>query len=144
MKKLIASVAVIVLLAGVAVQPVFLSGCASTRQLSDTGVYAGDRVLFTAEAVTPTTFKFVNDFLAFETRNRTELWTLSHDIKHFADKLRAEFPAQKQRADELHDIYAATKAEGDRVKLADIIRILENITIEIISYQAEAAQRGIK
>ena len=132
MKTLFTSTAMIfaLLLAGlVACGP---TGCGT---LNPAGAYAGDKVLYDADAGIATSYDLLHTFVKWEYDNRAAL-AGTPEIKGYADSVRRQAPQWFASAIALRDAYHAAPNGGTRTALQSALAVLRQATTEATRYLA--------
>lgn len=113
-----------------------LSGCA---HLDPEGVYKGDKIIYSAELITPTAFDLLHTFVSWEQKNRTML-TKWPEVTAYADIVRSNANQWFTTANVLHDSYKANPNEENRQSLAMALRIIQAALVQANDYMLKAAQ----
>lgn len=111
------------------------SGCGT---LDQTGVYAGDEILYESEVVIPTSYELIHTFVTWEKDNRAVLakWP---EIKRSADAMRAGAKQWIASANALHDAYKLDPTPPNGAALQRALAVLRTALNEAARYMAQAA-----
>jgi len=132
---------VIPLLFAVLSAALFLSGCAgSNRQLDPAGVYAGDKILYTADATITGAYETLDTFVAWEHKHRAGLskWP---EVRSAADYVRTNAKTWIDNAITVRELYKNFPTPENRKSLEGALVILRAALDQASAYyQSRAPQ----
>jgi hypothetical protein len=89
----------------------FTGGCGS---LDKTGVYQGDKFLYSSDLALATSYDAIHGFVSWEYQQRQAGLALPPEITKAADDIRAQAPAAFASAFSLRDAYTANPTDANR------------------------------
>lgn len=108
----------------------FTPGCA---QLDPAGVYHGDKILYTADASTVTSYQILDTFTKWDRDNEALLKAVP-GIHAAADNIRANAPGWFKTAYALRDAYKADPSEPNKDALESALSVINQAVKEALLY----------
>lgn len=110
------------------------------RSLDPEGVYAGDKILYTAEKATVDGYDTLHAFVKFEAENRA---ALPREATAAADNIRTNAERWVRSAQLARDAYVAVKSEPNRLKLKQSLVILRAAIADALRYLPEEKKNAL-
>lgn len=117
-----------------ALAALFSGGCQTTRDLDPTGDYAGDRVLYEADALALKVFDSIDALTDFAARNPAVV-AESDSFRELLDKIETNRAKWKADFFEARDTYETAKTLANRDRLELSTQMLRAILSEIQTRQ---------
>lgn len=122
--------------------PLFLGSTCGNRTLDPEGVYAGDKILFTADQTIANSFDTLHGFVSWEHANRAVLASVP-EIKESADFVRVNAKAWRDAVVAARDAYASVPNETNRVTLARALAVVRSALASAIAHQQQNPVRNL-